>query len=213
MVLAFSDFVFSSALGAHSPSTTRNALGVLFPDAKAAQSHALSFSDHTPLVFLPHSDKAELQRCASAKIPALVEVHSMQGAFDVLKLSGVKFVLVNPLRNKTTIDVAWMSVAKQRGLHVVFALHDLQESLYSQKPRALEEFQKLARLLSHYAIPYSIASFARTSEEILHEEEWIALRAYLEDEKLFHHLQLAFAAEKDVSFVDADGAENDAERY
>ncbi len=196
---SFADLVFVSALPIEN--FPNESLGVLFPSAKEAQSHALSFSDHIPIVFLPHLDKGELQRCASAKIPALLEVHSMQSAFDALKLSGVKFVLVNPLRNKTTIDVAWMSVAKQRELHVIFALHDLQDSLRLQKPRALEEFQKLARLLSHYEIPYSIASFSRTPLESLSEEESAALRNYLEQEKLLHHVQLAFEAEEHATFI------------
>lgn len=204
---ALNDFVFASA--AHVPI----ACGVLFPTCKDAQSFALSFSDHRPIVFLSHIDKAELQRCASAKIPALVEVHSMQGAFDVLKLSGVKFVLVNPLQNKATIDVAWMSVAKQQGLEVVFALHDLQEAMHANKARALEEFQKLSRLLLHYEIPFMIVSFAKNVNEVLHAEELEALRNYLVNEKLFHQMQLAFAEEKDVPFMDEHALEDDAESY
>ncbi|QQR92533.1 MAG: hypothetical protein IPJ89_05300 [Candidatus Iainarchaeum archaeon] len=203
------DLVFASALPVESISPT--SLGILFPSAKEAQSHALSFSDHLPVVFLPHLDKGELQRCASAKVPALIEVHSMQGAFDALKLSGVKFVLVNPLRNKATIDVAWMSVAKQRGLQVVFALHDVQESLRLQKSRALEEFQKLARLLVHYEIPYFIASFARSSSESIGEEASAALRAYLEQEKLLHRIQLDFESQENAEFLDENETGTDAE--
>jgi hypothetical protein len=210
MVSTFNDFVFAPLAPAPAPtiasSTTSTdspivlRLCTLFSNTKEAQSFAFSFPASHPIVFLPHADKAEIQRAASAKIPVLVEVHSMQGAFDALKLSGVKFVLVNPLQNKTTIDVAWMSVAKQRGMEVVFALPDLQSTLQLNKSRPIEEFQKLARLLAHYHIDYHIVSFARHAHEILSAEEIAALHTFLEEEKLLHHLQMQFSQDEQVGF-------------
>lgn len=197
MPFSFQEFVFASAV----PTQPIHSIAVLFPTVKDAQAFPSS-PNLLPVVFLPHTDKSEIQRSASAKIPALLEVHSMQGAFDALKLSGVKFVKVNPLQNKTTIDVAWMSVAKQKGISVVFALHDLQSALQLKKSRPVEEFQKLARLLSHYEVPYMIASFAKKETELLSQEEILSLREFLENEKLLHHIQLFFLAENEMGFME-----------
>ncbi len=197
MPISLYEFVFASAV----PTNPIHPIAVLFPTVKEAQAFPSS-PNFLPIVFLPHTDKSEIQRAASAKIPVLVEVHSMQGAFDALKLSGVKFVKVNPLQNKTTIDVAWMSVAKQRGISVVFALHDLQSALQLKKTRAMEEFQKLARLLAHYNVPFFIASFSKKENELLSLDELDSLRVYLEDERLFHHIQLFYAAENESGFIE-----------
>jgi hypothetical protein len=165
------DFIHPSAVsGRESPS-------FLVHDS-FAQSASTSSPVHTKIVFLPALDRAEVQRCVSQKMPCMVSLHSLSNAFELLKVNGVKFVHVN-LNGPPVIDYAWMSGAKTNELEVVYSLENLKEAFNQKNVNGLQEYRKVARLLSKSKIPLHIGSFARTSENVLSRVEQRAWWAYL----------------------------------
>ncbi|MFH0970011.1 MAG: hypothetical protein V1776_00955 [Candidatus Diapherotrites archaeon] len=164
------DFIFPSAL------VTRSRKIVLYSSVHELQMDTLPF--HTKMVFLPVLDRAELQRCASQKIPCMVTLHSLQNAVDALKLSGLSFVHVN-MNGPPIIDYAWMTGAKNNSLEVVFSLRDLREAFAQKNTNSLMEFRKIAFLLSKEKIPLHVGSFARKEEECISPVEQASLLHYL----------------------------------
>ena len=165
------DFIHPSAVsGRESPSFILH--------ESTAHASKTSFPLHTRIVFLPSLDRAEVQHCASQKIPCMVSIHSLSNAFELLKVSGLRFVHVN-LNGPPLLDYAWMSGAKANGLEVVFALEDLQGAFHQKNVNGLHEYRKVARLLSKSRIPLHVGSFARASEGVFSRAEQRAWNTYL----------------------------------
>lgn len=165
------DFIHSSAVsGRESPS--------FIIHESTAHFATTSFPTHTKIVFLKSLDRTELQRCASQKIPCMISIHSLSNAFELLKVSGLRFVHVN-LNGPPLIDYAWMSGAKTNNLEVVFSLENLQETFHQKNVNGLQEYRKIARLLSKSKIPLHVGSFARTTEGVFSQAEQRAWNQYL----------------------------------
>ncbi len=165
------DFIHPSAVsGRESPS-------FIIHESTAHYSQT-SFPLHTKVVFLPSLDRTELQRCASQKIPCMVSIHSLSNAFELLKVSGLRFVHVN-LNGPPLVDYAWMSGAKTNNLEVVFSLENLQEAFHQKNVNSLQEYRKVARLLSKSRIPLHMGSFSRVAEGVLSRAEQRSWNTYL----------------------------------
>lgn len=172
MPVPASDLVFPSALaGLTQP------VGVLYPSVSLAQKDL--FSVHKKIVFLKTADRAEIQRAASARIPVLLSVHSLQSAFDVFKLAGVSAILVQPDGNRPIIDVGWMGKAKEEEKSVVFSFLHFQQAVQHGHVNTLQEYRKLARLLEKSRIAAGLATFAESPEEQLSPREKESVAHYL----------------------------------
>ncbi len=169
---AVHDLVYPSAV-----SSQANPVGVLFSSLEESKNY--SFIQHQKIVFLSSFDPAEIQRCASDKIPVLLHIHSLQSAFDVLKLNGVKMVLVTSEKNKPIIDFGWMQKAKEEGKSVVFSFAHFQNAFQKSDVYAIQEYRKLSKLLEKSRVPFGIASFAQSKNEGLNKREKSALAGYL----------------------------------
>ena len=165
------DFVYPSAVAGHTEK-----LGVIYFSVVDAQED--TFIQHQKIVFLPNTDRVEIQRAASNKMGCMVSVSSLQNAFDLVKQSGVTYVHVN-MNGPPLIDFTWMSLAKENKIGVVFSLADVQSAFYGKNVNALQEFRKAARLLEKAHVPLHIASLAKESVEVLSKAESHALLKYL----------------------------------
>ncbi|MEK6902595.1 MAG: hypothetical protein AABX02_03340 [archaeon] len=165
------DFVYSSAVAGHTEK-----LGVIYSSVADAQKD--TFIQHQKIVFLPNTDRTEIQRAASNKIACMISISSLQNAFDLVKQSGVTYVHVN-MNGPPLIDFAWMSLAKENKIGVVFSLADIQLAFYGKNVNALQEFRKAARLLEKAHVSLYIASLAKESFEVLSKTESHALLKYL----------------------------------
>ncbi len=172
MHFAVHDLAFPSALaGKNKPR------GVLFSTVEESRLH--QYIQHPKVVFLEQLDHTEIQRAATNKLPVLLKVHSLPSAFDTLKLNGVKMLLVCPEHGKPLIDYGWMQKAREEEKSVVFSLTHIQSSLNKKDIPALQEYRKLSKLLEKSHIPFGVASFAKTQEDLLSAREMNALAGYL----------------------------------
>lgn len=154
-----------------------NALGILYPSAAEAQKD--NFIQHQKMVFLTQINREEIQRCASLKIPVILQLHNLQSSFDVFKLPVVKIIFVAPRGNVPIIDFGWMGKAYEERKSVVFSLQELQRAFMSKDSSSLQEYRKLAQLLQKSKIPLGVASFATNENERLSNEDKAAWAGYL----------------------------------
>ncbi|MEK6820820.1 MAG: hypothetical protein AABY11_00275 [archaeon] len=169
------DFIHPEAFSRDTKKAT-----LLYPSAAALPPlNQDSSASVSRMVFLPSPDLSELQRCASQKISCMVSVHSLAQSFDVVKHASVSLVYAS-LSGAPVIDFAWMSLASQRRVGVVFSLHDLRDAFVQKNVNAFAEYRKVGRLVAKSALPLHIASFARTPEDVLSSPEQRALLDYLE---------------------------------
>ncbi len=171
-LLSVHDLVFPSAVSGEA-----NALGIVY--ASVEQSARDQFVQHAKLVFLSSIDQTEIQRCASKKIPVMVQPHSLPNAFSLLKLHGVKIVLVHVKGSTPILDFGWMQKAFEEKKSVVFSLPALQEAFVQKDTLALQEYRKLAQLLHKSHVPLGLVSLARHENERLSEEDVHAWAGYL----------------------------------
>lgn len=171
MLHSLTDFAYPSAVSGHTQK-----MGVIYSSVADALND--TFIHHQKIVFIPHTDRTEIQRAASNKIACMVSVSSLQNAFDLVKQSGVSFVHVN-MNGPPLIDYAWMSLAKENNIGVVFSLIDLQSAFYGKNVSALQEFRKAARLLEKARVRLYIGSFAKEGFDVLSKTETHALLKYL----------------------------------
>lgn len=154
-----------------------NPLGVIYSNAGELQKD--QFVQHQKMVFLTQTDRIEIQRCASNKIPVILQLHNLQSSFDVFKMPAVKIVFVSLRGNIPIIDFGWMGKAYEEKKSVVFSLPDLQRAFTQKDSPALQEYRKIAQLLQKSKIPLGIASFAHVESERLSEEDKAAWAGYL----------------------------------
>ncbi|MDP2666366.1 MAG: hypothetical protein Q8P05_02605 [Candidatus Diapherotrites archaeon] len=165
--MPFEDLIYPSAL--HDATRPQ---GILFHSVEEAQTH--QYVSHPKFLFLTQGDHAQLQRAFSKKIPIIWQVHSLQSAFDALKLKGIHSVYVS-ISSKPILDAGWMNAARVKGMGVVFSVRDIQRAISQKDTAALLEFQKLARLLHKSRVPARIASFALEPHERITAPEEQAL--------------------------------------
>ena len=170
--LSVSDIVFPSGMVGEV-----NPLGILY--ASSAEAQKDQFVQHQKFVFLTQTDYSEIQRCASQKIPVILQLHDLQHSFDVFKLSAVKIIFVAVKGTQPIIDFGWMSKAYEEKKSVVFSLSELQRAFSQKDSSALQEYRKLAQLLKKSHIPLGLASFARVESERLSAEDVQAWAGYL----------------------------------
>lgn len=167
-----SDLVFSSgAVGEITP------LGILYSSSSEAQKD--NFIQHQKFVFLSQTNREEIQRCASQKIPVILQLYDLKNSFDVFKLSSVKIIFVALRGNTPIIDFGWMGKAFEEKKTVVFSLPELQRAFSQRDALTLQEYRKVALLLFKSKIPLGLASFAQHENERLSEEDAAAWAGYL----------------------------------
>ncbi len=154
-----------------------NPLGILYTSAAEAQKD--NFVQHQKMVFLTQTNREEIQRCASQKIPVILQLHNLQSSFDVFKMGAVKIIFVAPRGNAPIIDFGWMGKAFEERKSVVFSLKELQRAFMSKDSSSLQEYRKLAQLLQKSKIPLGVASFASHENERLSNEDNAAWAGYL----------------------------------
>lgn len=154
-----------------------NPLGIIYSTAAEAQKD--SFVQHQKFVFLVQTNREEIQRCASQKIPVILQLHNLQSSFDVFKMSNVKMIFVAPRGNTPIIDFGWMGKAFEERKSVVFSLAELQRAFSNKDASSLQEYRKLAMLLHKSSIPLGVASFATNENERLSNEDKDAWAGYL----------------------------------
>lgn len=167
------DLVYSPATG----DETR-ALGVVYDSVSHVEREQLS-PTHTPVVFLSRLDSSEIQRASSKKIPVMVPVSTLQGAFDLLKMNGVKLVYVEARGNVPLIDFGWMQKAFEEKKSVVFSLRALRTCFEKKDVDSLQEYRKLARLLEKSHVPMGLVSLAREKWERSSDTDAEAWKGYL----------------------------------
>lgn len=167
-----SDLVFPSGAAGET-----NSLGILYSSSTEAQKD--NFINHQKMVFLTQTNREEIQRCASNKIPVILQLHNLQSSFDVFKMPSVKIVFVALRGSQPIIDFGWMGKAYEERKSVVFSLPELQRAFQSKDSSSLQEYRKLAQLLQKSKIPLSIASFAASEKERLSGEDKAAWAGYL----------------------------------
>ncbi len=171
-VQTLSDMVYASAI-----SSQTNALGIVYDSSSSASRD--QFIHHQKFVFLTQTNREEIQRCASFKVPVILHVHSLQEAFDTFKMSSVKIILLVARGNVPFIDFGWMGKAYEEKKSVVFSLHELQRAFASKDASTLQEYRKMAQLLYKSKVPLGLVSLAREEKDALSPEEVISWAAYL----------------------------------
>lgn len=167
-----SDLVFpSGVVGETKP------LGVLYSSLAEAQKDV--FIQHQKFVFLTQTNREEIQRCASLKVPVILQLHNLQTSFDVFKMPGVKIIFVAPRGNTPIIDFGWMGKAFEERKAVVFSLVELQRAFSQKDFSTLQEYRKIAQLLQKSKIPLGLGSFAQDEKARLSEEDLRAWAGYL----------------------------------
>lgn len=154
-----------------------NPLGIIYSSANDAQKD--QFITHQKMVFLSQTNREEIQRCASQKIPVILQLHDLHSSFDVFKMSAVKIVFVSLKGAQPIIDFGWMGKAYEVRKSVIFSLVDLQRAFAQRDASSLQEYRKLAQLLHKSKIPLGIASFAQDEKERLSVEDAQAWAGYL----------------------------------
>lgn len=172
-----SDLVFpSGVVGETKP------LGILYTSAAEAQKD--QFIQHQKFVFLTQTNRDEIQRCASLRIPVILQLHNLQSSFDVFKMGSVKIVFIALRGNTPIIDFGWMGKAFEERKSAVFSLQELQRAFSQKDFTTLQEYRKIAQLLQKSRIPFGLASFAQDEKARLSEEDSLAWAGYLGVEKL-----------------------------
>ncbi len=167
-----SDLVFPSGAAGET-----NSLGILYASSSEAQKD--NFINHQKMVFLAQTNREEIQRCASNKIPVILQLHNLQSSFDVFKMPGVKIVFVALRGSQPIIDFGWMGKAFEERKSVLFSLPELQCAFVQKDSSALQEYRKLSQLLQKSKIPLGVASFAADENERLSAEDKTAWAGYL----------------------------------
>lgn len=157
-------------------------LGVVYSSLNDAQKD--QFIQHQKFVFLTQTNRDEIQRCASLKVPVILQLHNLQSSFDVFKMPSVKIIFVALSGNTPIIDFGWMGKAFEERKSVVFSLRELQRAFSQKDFTTLQEYRKMAQLLQKSKIPLGLASFAQDENARLSEEDLQAWAGYLGVEKL-----------------------------
>ena len=155
------------------------AWGFLFSSATEALAFRAAHPHSIVIVQLENPDQGEAQRAASNRIPVLLKIHSLQGAFDALKIAGVEWVYFDVQQDKPVVDVAYLQRAHEMGQRIVVSFPNLRACVEKKNVSALENVRKILRLCAAYNVNVALASFAREKDETLNEGEKKALAHYL----------------------------------
>jgi hypothetical protein len=154
-----------------------NPLGMVYASLNEAQKD--QFINHQKFVFLSQTNREEIQRCASLKVPVILQLYDLKSSFDVFKMSAVKIIFVALRGNTPIIDFGWMGKAFEEKKSVVFSLPELQRAFSQRDALTLQEYRKIAQLLVKSKIPLGLASFSQHENERLSEEDIVAWAGYL----------------------------------